>query len=255
MNDVKLRVRRLAVLVITALALLSSAVSAQGIPEEYTNLQILPEGIQRSELVGIMRNVATGLGVRCSFCHTVSDALDSPEDDFASDDKATKRKAREMLRMVEAINQDHIANLPARTEPNIEVTCLTCHSGKSRPTTLAQEMTWAAEEGGTDAMRARYAELRGEYYGLGAFNFGEGTLTTVAQTLGRENPEVGMAAVELNLEYYPESIQTWILKGQLHLLAGERTDGITALERALELSPGNATVEQLLERARGGFHN
>ena len=255
MNDVKLRVRRLAVLVITAMALLSNAVSAQGIPEEYTNLQILPEGIQRSELVGIMRDVAIGLGVRCSFCHMVSDALDSPEDDFASDDKETKLKAREMLRMVQAVNQDHIANLPARTEPNIEVTCVTCHSGKSRPTTLAQEMTWAAQEGGTDAMRARYAELRGEYYGLGAFNFGEGTLATVAQTLGRENPEVGMAAVELNLEYYPESVQTWMLKGQLHLLGQERSEAITALERALELSPGNATVEQLLERARGGLQH
>jgi len=227
--------------------------SVQGIPEEYTILHVLPEGIQRAELVGIIRNAAIALGVRCSFCHMVSNALDSPDDDFASDEKATKLKAREMMRMVQAINQDHLANLPDRTEPNVEVTCLTCHSGKSRPTTLVQEMTWAAEEGGTDAMRARYGELREQYYGSGAFNFGEGTLATVAQTLGRGNAEAGMAAVDLNLEYYPESIQTWILKGQLHLLAEETDDGITALERALELSPGNARIEQLLERARGGL--
>ena len=253
MNDAKLRVRRLAALAITSFALLPGTVVSQGIPEEYTNLQILPEGIQRAELVGIMRDAAIGLGVRCSFCHTVSNALNSPDDDFASDDKPTKLKARRMMRMVQAINQDHVANLPARSEPNVDVTCVTCHSGRSRPTTLVQEMTWAVEEGGSDAMRARYAELRGEYYGLGTFNFGEGTLATVAQALGRGNPEAGMAAVELNLEYHAESIQTWILKGQLHLLAEERNDAITALERALELSPGNATVEQLLERARGGL--
>ena len=154
--------------------------------------------------------------------------------------------------MVQAINEDHIANLPDRTEPNVEATCVTCHSGRSRPTTLVQEMTWAVQGGGAEAMSARYAELREEYYGLGAFNFGEGTLATVAQSLGRENPEAGMAALELNLEFYPESAQTWMLKGQLHVLAGDREDAITALERALELAPGNPAAEQLLRQARGG---
>ena len=157
-----------------------------------------------------------------------------------------------MLQMVQAINQDHIANLPDRTEPNVEVGCVTCHAGRTRPTTLVQEMTWAIEDGGGDAMRARYAELREQYYGRGAFDFGDGALAAVAQAMGRANPEIGMAAVELNLEYHPESIQTWILKGQLHLLAEERDDAITALERALELSPGNTAIEQLLRRARGG---
>ena len=55
MIDVKPMAKGLAVLVVAALVLLPATVSAQGIPEEYTNLKILPEGIQRSELVGIMR--------------------------------------------------------------------------------------------------------------------------------------------------------------------------------------------------------
>lgn len=134
MIDVKPRGRGLAVLAMTALALLPAVVSAQGIPEEYTNLKILPEGIQRSELVGIMRGFAIGLGVRCSHCHMVSNGLDSPDDDFSSDKKPTKLKARVMLQMVQAINQDHIANLPDRTEPNVEVGCVTCHAeGRAQP--------------------------------------------------------------------------------------------------------------------------
>ncbi len=252
MIDVKPMAKGLAVLVVAALVLLPAMVSAQGIPEEYTNLKILPEGIQRSELVGIMRGFAIGLGVRCSFCHTVSNALDSPDDDFSSDDKPTKLKARVMLQMVQAINQDHIPNLPDRTEPNLEVGCVTCHAGRTRPTTLVQEMTWAVEDGGEDAMRARYAELREQYYGRGTLDFGAGTLITVAQTLGTGNPEAGLAATELNLEHYPTSFSSWLIKGQLHLLIEETEDAITAFERALELSPESATAKRLLEQARGG---
>lgn len=250
MTDVKDGAMGLAA--VAAVALLPAMVSAQGIPEEYTNLEILPEGIQGSELVGIMRGFATGLGVRCSFCHTVSDALDSPGDDFASDDKPTKLKARVMLRMVQSINQDHIADLPDQTEPNLEVGCVTCHAGRTRPTTLVQEMTWAIEEGGGDAMRARYAELREQYYGRGTLDFGAGTLVTVAQTMGEDYPEAGLAATELNLEHYPTSFSSWLLKGQLHLLGEEKADAIAAFERALELSPGNATATRLLAQTRGG---
>ena len=124
-------------LLATALASAPSAMAAQArIPEEFTNLRFLPEDIQRGELIGIMRNFTIQLGVgRCSFCHMVSDALDQPDDDFASDEKATKRKARVMLQMVQAINQNYLARLPDRGEPNIEVTCATCHAGKNRPTT------------------------------------------------------------------------------------------------------------------------
>lgn len=85
-------------------------------------------------------------------------------------------------------------------------------------------MTWAIEEGGGDAMRARYVEFREQYYGRGTLDFGEGTLTAVAQNLGRSNPEAGKAAIKLNLEHFPESLSTWMLKGQLHLLVDEKAD-------------------------------
>lgn len=113
---------------LTILASAPASASAQGgVPDEFTNLDVLPEDIPRRELMGIMRGFTRGLGVgRCSTCHTVSDGLDQPDDDFASDDKPLKVKARAMLRMVQAINDEHISQLEDRGEPAIEVTCATC---------------------------------------------------------------------------------------------------------------------------------
>ena len=240
-------------LLATVLASVPSMLAAQArIPDEFTNLRILPEDIQRRELVGIMRNFTFQLGVgRCSFCHAVSDGLDQPDDDFASDDKATKRKARAMLQMVQAINENHIAQLPDRGDPNIEVTCGTCHAGKNRPTTLVQEVTWALADGDIEAMRARYAELRERYFGMGAYNFGTSTLEGVARSLQNDNPAAAMAVTEMNLEHHPESAQSWLTKGILHQAADENEAAIAAFEKSLELAPANPVATERLEQLRG----
>ena len=240
-------------LLVAALASVPSSTAAQArIPDEFTNLRFLPEDIQKSELVGIMRGFTIQLGVgRCGFCHTVSDRLDQPDDDFASDEKATKRKARAMLQMVQDINQNHIAQLPDRGEPNIEVSCLTCHAGRNRPTTLEQELTWALADGGIEAMQARYAELRERYFGMGAYNFGTRTLEGIARSLQSDKPDAAMAAIEMNLEQYPESAQSWLTKGVLHEAAGENEAAIAAFERSLELAPVNPVATRRLEQLRG----
>ncbi len=240
-------------LLVAALASVPSSTAAQAsIPDEFTNLRFLPEDIQKRDLIDIMRGFTIQLGVgRCSFCHTVSDRLNQPDDDFASDDKATKRKARAMLRMVQAINQDHIAQLPDRGEPNIEVTCVTCHGGRNRPTTLDQEVSWALADGGIEAMQARYAELRERYFGMGAFNFGSRTLEEIARSLLSDKPDAAMAVTEMNLEHHPESAQSWLTKGILHQTAGENEAAIAAFERSLELAPVNPIATQRLEQLRG----
>ncbi|MCH7776591.1 MAG: c-type cytochrome [Gemmatimonadetes bacterium] len=240
-------------LLVAALAATPSSTAAQArIPDEFTNLRFLSEDIQKRELIGIMRGFTIQLGVgRCGFCHTVSDGLDQPDDDFASDEKATKRKARAMLQMVQDINQNHIAQLPARGEPNIEVTCVTCHAGRNRPTTLEQEVSWALADGGIEAMRARYAELRERYFGMGAYNFGTRTLEGIARSLQSDNPDAAMAVTEMNLEHYPESAQSWLTKGILHQAAGENEAAIAAFERSLELAPVNPVATERLEQLKG----
>src|SRR5262245_59324220 len=85
-------------------------VSAQ-IPQKFTNLQVFPKDISRAELVTAMRGIATDLDFRCHNCHVGPDDLQGM--DFATDEKAEKRAAREMLRMVQSINAA-VKALPAR---------------------------------------------------------------------------------------------------------------------------------------------
>lgn len=230
----------------------TAPITAQ-VPEEYTNLKVLPEDISRRQLLAIMRGFTRALGVRCSTCHVGEESQDLSEYDFASDDEPTKRTAREMLEMVQSINENVIFSLVDRGTPEIEVGCVTCHAGRRRPTTLLQELTWAAEDGGWAAAEARYDELRERYYGLGTLNFGPRTLEDLATGLLRADDLLGaLAALDLNLGLYPESANSWTLKGQVHMRSGQTEEAIAALERSLELLPGNPRVLQVLERLKGG---
>jgi hypothetical protein len=300
--DVRFQLRAGAVVGLLALALTSVPVAAQGIPDEFTNLTVLPEDISRRELIGTMRGFSRALGVRCAHCHTVSDGLDSSSDDFASDEKEAKGTARIMMTMLTSVNDDHLHQLPhehgdpaaeeheheeaaadeheheepaadeheheegveeheheapaAETAlaalPHIEVGCITCHSGRARPATLVVELAWAAEQGGFDALERRYNELREQYFGEGAYNFGPRSLEDVAEALVREDAEAAMAVVDMNLEYHPESVQSWLLKGQINAFEGNTEAAIQAFERSLELAPDNPPAVQALERLRGG---
>jgi hypothetical protein len=71
------------------------------IPDTFTNLQVLPKDITKPELVNIMKSLAITFEKRCSFCHVATDDLSQA--DFSSDDKETKKKAREMLRFIRAV--------------------------------------------------------------------------------------------------------------------------------------------------------
>ena len=239
-------------IMLATLAILGSPADAQ-IPDEFHNLQVLPEDITQRELIGIMRGFTRALGVgRCSTCHTVSDMLNEPSDDFASDDKPLKVKARAMLQMVQAINNDHVSQLPHRGEPAFEVTCVTCHSGRRRPTTLQQEVKWALEEGGVDAMTTHYAELRERYFGRGAYNFDTRTMQDVASAIAEERPEDAIAVLDLDLENNPESFGSWNLKGSIYAFMERIDDARAAFEKSLEIAPDNGGAVRGLASIRGG---
>ncbi len=130
----------------------SGHLAAQGIHTEFTNLEVLPQDITRQEIVSLMRSYVGAVGGgRCSYCHLVSDALDEPSEDFASDEKAAKRNARVMMEMVSRINSTTLPSLPDRRSPNVEVTCSTCHAGLIRPEAIADVMSTVLEDVGVDA--------------------------------------------------------------------------------------------------------
>jgi hypothetical protein len=224
--------------------------SAQ-IPEEFGNLQVLPEDIEQRQLVDVMRGFAMGLGVRCWYCHVGEEGKPFSEFDFKSDEKLTKRKARFMLEMTRHLNDERLPSLAEvgeRADPAVRLTCYTCHRGRPVPRTLEEELGQVIAEQGVDAASARYRELREEFYGQGAFNFGEFTLLNVAESLGGEGRvEDGIEIVKLNLEFFPESGFSYFALGEGHRMLGETAQAIAAYEKAQELVPGNPMIGRRLQ--------
>jgi hypothetical protein len=116
-----------------ALGFTSAAFRApEQLPQKFTNLSVLPKDIAPRDLVDIMKQFCFDLGVRCEHCHQ-GEGNDLSKFDFASDARPAKATARVMLKMVAAINTEHLKSLARTPAPN--VTCYTCHRGAARPAT------------------------------------------------------------------------------------------------------------------------
>jgi hypothetical protein len=99
----------------------------------FKNLKVLPKGITRPDLIANMKFFAQSLGVRCTYCHVGTEGQPLSTFDFASDAKEHKKIARDMMRLAQHLNTDH---LPAITGlPDAKVTCFTCHRGSTKPAT------------------------------------------------------------------------------------------------------------------------
>lgn len=197
--------------IVLALGLLSallgpSRARAQFPPDSFTNLKVLPADIGQRELIDLMAGFTRALAVRCTYCHVGEEGQPLSTFDFASDDKPTKRKARVMIDMVRHINESHLAELPERVEPRLEVECFTCHRGITEPRRLQDVLLQAYAAAGLDSTLAAYRGLREQYYGRAAYDFGEVPLIDVATRVRAEgNLADAVALLELNVEMHPES--------------------------------------------------
>jgi hypothetical protein len=105
------------------------------IPEQFTNLHVLPKDVSRATLVPIMRQFCLDLNIRCQQCH-VGEGDDLSTFNFASDDRPDKKTARLMMTMLRAINAEYLKDVGTpSTAP--KVTCYTCHRGALKPLTVA----------------------------------------------------------------------------------------------------------------------
>jgi len=120
----------------------SQAVSAPGpkkAEEQFKDIQVF-KGIPADELIPAMQFITASLGVECEFCHV--------QGAFEKNDKKPKQTARKMIEMMFAINKDNFAG-------HREVTCYSCHRGRTDPVAIPVVM---AEEPTTGKNEARSIE-------------------------------------------------------------------------------------------------
>jgi photosynthetic reaction center cytochrome c subunit len=95
----------------------SAANAGRHAEEVYKNIQVLKE-VPAEQLIPAMQFITSSLGVECGFCHV--------EGHFDKDDKKPKQAAREMMKMMFAINGNNFGS-------DREVTCYSCHRGTPQP--------------------------------------------------------------------------------------------------------------------------
>jgi hypothetical protein len=241
-----------------AVVLVATALSrplAGQIPDKFENLQVLPKDIPRDTLVAIMRGFTMSLGVRCQFCHVEREPAAGGGGgggglnfNFQLDDKDNKKIARHMLRMVDSINTRFLASIPNRDDPPTNVTCITCHRGVMKPTTIETVLLSTTTRVGVDSAIARYRALRNDM-ASGRYNFGEQPVSEAAQRLsaqGRHDDAIKL--LQMNQEFHPNSVNIDLQLAEVYIAKGDRDAGIARLRAVLAKNPNDRRAQQRLQQ-------
>ena len=213
-------------------------------PDSLVNTKVIPKDTPVMQVVGQMRNITMALGVRCPFCHVGEEGRPLSTFDFASDEKPTKRTARQMMLMVEEVNRrlDTLPHDHARGHnvPHVEVTCRTCHRGIERPVPLSTVIIDATLAGGADSGTRVYSRLRDAYYGEDAYDFGERSLSIAAFRVAREQRyDDALALLALNEQLYPRSSGMSVFRGNILLMQGDTAAAAAAYREAIARDSAN----------------
>jgi len=242
------------------------------------NLQVLPKDTAPQEVGAIMQQFTRALGVQCTYCHvqntppplTAEEAAaqaaanppaagrgrgrgQGPQMDFAADTKRQKQTARLMLTLVNDLNA-RIAAIPGRRADFTRVQCATCHRGVPNPQMLGELLNQTMTGKGEAAAVALYRELRQKYLGTEAYDFREGVLLDLgSQSLAASKPDDALAWLQLNTEFHPKSIESYLVLAQVHERKRDQAAAVKDLEKALALDPGNAVAKRQLARLRANI--
>jgi tetratricopeptide (TPR) repeat protein len=234
-------------LMLSSILWLAPGLTQAQTPSEFTNLQYFPKDISREQLIGIMRGFSFSLNVRCQYCHAAKEGVPIKDANFASDEKETKRKARAMLRMVDAINQQYIAKLDPPAAHRVE--CVTCHHGLGKPATMNAVLAETIEKKDIAAAVAQYRDLRKKYYGDGQYDFGETPLNILTESLlKKKNTQEAVAIMELNVEVNaPPSGWAYSLLAMSHAANKDAEKAKADFQKILELNPQDDWAKKQLE--------
>jgi len=102
-------------------------------PMKWDNLKVLPKNLTHDELMNIMHGYCKALNVHCGECHAkaAGSTDEKPQMDFSSDANPKKNTARDMIKMVNAINSKYLSKIDGGMLE--QVNCVTCHNGHTKP--------------------------------------------------------------------------------------------------------------------------
>ena len=216
-------------------------------PEKPENLQVLPNDWPGTRLRPVMTGFTRALGVRCSHCHIGEEGQPLSTYDFVSDDNPNKERAREMMQMLGSIN-DHLQKLEPSGDQRINMWCHTCHRGRPRPMTLEEEMGESYRAGGVEAALVTYEALKENFYGRGAYDFGERALNLFGYEVMEDAPEQAISIFQLNADSFPESANVWDSLAEAYMKAGDNDKAREYYRKSLELNPNNQNASEMLKQ-------
>ena len=185
-----------------------------------------------------MSAVAAALGVTCDYCHAGRGA----EPKLTANGRPRLAVGREMIAMTASLNDAVQAATGKTSREAAAVTCATCHRGVSIPRPLTDVLLITSVREGADAAVKQYRDLRAQYYGRSSYDFGEETLLAVARRLANARPEVAIPLADLNMEFFPKSVNTLVQKAIAQ--TGRDDEGAVAtLKKALEIEPENGEIK------------
>lgn len=182
-----------------------------------------------------MQAIAQALGVTCDYCH-------------ATEAAPKKEIARAMIGMTRDINAKIQSATGLAAPQAVEVQCVTCHRGVAIPRPLGDILAQTMREKGSAAAADQYRELRKQYYGRQAYDFGENTLIDLARSVVQSRPSDSLALLQVNLEFFPRSATTYAEIAFAYTRKLDDDSAIVNLQKALEIEPNNGVVRGQLEQ-------
>lgn len=209
----------------------SPATAEKTVEQVQKNIKVLT-GLPQSQLIPVMNYFAASMGRRCNFCHVNN----AGQWDYASDQKAEKNTAREMIKMTLDLNKNSFKG-------NLEVACYTCHRGLDHPASIPVLPLPVPSPGGPRPPG------------------GQGAGAPGAQPQGSPTPRPSPPAADDILKKYVDAIggQAAVDKVTSRVMKGEVTtaNGATGTYEVMQVAPDKgyesfATQRGSIERAFTG---
>ena len=189
-----------------------------------------------------MQGIAQSLGVTCNYCHSAARGSGQPE--------PKKQIAKAMMEMTDEVNARIRTATGKPAGQATEVQCSFCHRGVPIPKSITDIVWQTTREKTVAAAIEQYRDLRKQFYGHSTYDFSDEPLIGLAQQIANGRPDDAIALMQLNLEYYPQSVRSLLALSFAQTRKLDDTAAIATLEKALEFEPENGTVKGRLEQLR-----